>query len=106
MIRKALLVRLEAKRGKEKEVESFLKSALPMVEQEPNTISWYAIKLSDTTFGIFDTFPDEGGKQSHLAGKVAVALMAKAPELFAQRPVIEQVEVLASKLPQTSAAAR
>jgi quinol monooxygenase YgiN len=106
MIRKALLVTVEAKPGKEKEVESFLQSALPMVRQESGTISWYALKLNASTFGIFDTFSDEEGKKAHLAGQVAVALMARAPELFKQRPTIEQVDILAYKIPQTSTVGR
>jgi quinol monooxygenase YgiN len=71
----------------------------PIVEQEPATITWYAIKLGPSTFGIFDTFPDDKGRDAHLAGRVAAALMAKAPELLAGPPSIEKVEVLAAKLP-------
>ena len=100
MVKVALLVRLEAKPGKEAEVESFLKSGLALVEEEPATTAWFAIRMGPTTFGIFDAFPDEAGRQAHLAGKVAAALMAKAAELFAQPPTIEQVDVLAAKLPQ------
>jgi len=99
MVKVALLVRLEAKAGKEEEVEKFLKSGLSIVEGEPATITWYAIKLGPSTFGIFDTFPDENGRQAHLSGKVAAALMAKASELLSQPPQIEQVEILAAKLP-------
>ena len=99
MVKVALLVRLEAKPGKEAEVESFLKSGLPVVQEEPATTAWFGIKLGPSTFGIFDAFPDEAGRQAHLAGQVAAALMAKASELLAQPPVIEQVDVLAAKLP-------
>ena len=99
MVKVALFVRLEAKSGKEAEVESFLRGGLPIVEAEPATIAWFAIRLGPTTFGIFDAFPDEAGRQAHLSGKVAAALMAKAPELLAQPPVIEKVDVLAAKLP-------
>lgn len=99
MVKVALFVRLEAKSGKEAEVESFLCGGLPIVEAEPATIAWFAIRLGPTTFGIFDAFPDEAGRQAHLSGKVAAALMAKAPELLAQPPVIEKVDVLAAKLP-------
>ncbi len=99
MVKVALLVRLEAKAGKEAEVENFLKSGLSIVEEEPATITWYAIKLGPSTFGIFDSFPDENGRQAHLSGKVAAALMAKASELLSQPPQIEQVEILAAKLP-------
>jgi quinol monooxygenase YgiN len=99
MVNVALLVRLEAKAGKEAELESFLKGGLPIVEEEPATIAWFGIRLGPSTFGIFDAFPDEAGRQAHLSGRVAAALMAKAPELLAQPPLIEKVDVLASKLP-------
>lgn len=99
MIKLALFVRLEAKPGKEEEVENFLRGGLPLVEQEPATLAWFGIRLGPTTFGIFDAFPDESGRQAHLAGKVAAALMAKAPELLAQPPVIEKADVLAVKHP-------
>jgi len=100
MVNVALLVRLEAKPGKEAEVASFLRGGLAIVQEEPGTTAWFAIKLGPSTFGIFDAFPDESGRQAHLSGKVAAALMAKAPELLSQPPVIEKVEVLAAKLPQ------
>jgi quinol monooxygenase YgiN len=99
MVKVALFVRLEAKPGKEGEVEAFLKSGLPLVQEEPKTIAWFGIRLGPTTFGIFDAFPDEQGRQAHLAGRVAAALMAKASELFASPPAIEKVDVLAAKLP-------
>ena len=99
MIKFALFVRLEAKPGKAAEVENFLRGGLPLVEQEPATLAWFAVRLGPTTFGIFDVFPDESGRQAHLAGQVAAALMAKAPELLAQPPVIEKADVLAVKLP-------
>ena len=99
MVKTALFVRLEAKPGKEAEVDSFLRGGLPIVQEEPATIAWFAIRLGPSTFGIFDTFPDEAGRQAHLAGRVAAALMAKAPDLLAQPPVIEKVDVLAAKLP-------
>ena len=83
-VKEALWVMLEAKPGKEKELESFLSGALPLVEAEPATVTWYALKLGPTMFGIFDTFPDDAGRQAHLQGKVAAALMAKAPELLSQ----------------------
>jgi quinol monooxygenase YgiN len=100
MVSLALFVRLEAKPGKEAEVESFLRAGLSMVQQEPATTVWFAIRLGPSTYGIFDAFPDESGRQAHLTGQVAAALMAKAPELLAQPPLIEKVDVLASKLPQ------
>lgn len=99
MVKTALFVRLEAKPGKEADVESFLRGGLPVVQQEPATIAWFALRLGPSTFGIFDAFPDESGRQAHLSGQVAAALMAKASELFAQPPVIEKVDVLAAKLP-------
>jgi quinol monooxygenase YgiN len=98
MVSTALFVRLEAKPGKEDEVASFLKSGLSLVQQEPATIAWFGIRLGPSTFGIFDAFPDEAGRQAHLNGKVAAALMARAGELFSQPPSIEKVEVLAAKL--------
>jgi quinol monooxygenase YgiN len=97
MITLGLLVRLEAKPGKEQEVADFLKSGLSLVMDEPDTVTWYGIKTGESTFGIFDTFPDEAGRNAHLAGKVAEALMANASELLASNPVIEKVEILASK---------
>jgi quinol monooxygenase YgiN len=100
MIKLALLVRLEAKPGKESDLENFLRGGLPLVQDEPATIAWFGIRLGPSSFGIFDAFPDEAGRQAHLSGKVAAALMAKAPELLARPPVIEKVEVLAAKLPQ------
>ena len=99
MIKTALLVRLEAKPGKEADVESFLRGGLSVVNEEPATTAWFAIRMGPSTFGIFDAFPDEAGRQAHLSGRVAAALMAKASELLAQPPVIEKVDVLAAKLP-------
>jgi quinol monooxygenase YgiN len=99
MVTVALLVRLEAKPGKEAEVESFLRSGLSLVQDEPATTAWFGIRLGPSTFGIFDAFPSEAGRQAHLSGKVAAALMAKASELLANPPVIEKVDVLAAKLP-------
>jgi len=99
MVKVALLVRLEAKPGKEAEVDSFLRGGLPVVLDEPATTAWFAIRLGPSTFGIFDAFPSEEGRQAHLSGRVAAALMEKAPELLAQQPVIEMVDVLAVRLP-------
>ncbi len=98
MVTVGLLVRLEAKTGKEADVASFLKGGLALVQEEPATTAWFAIRLGPSTFGIFDAFPDDSGRQAHLSGRVAAALMAKASELFAQPPVIEKVDVLAAKL--------
>jgi quinol monooxygenase YgiN len=99
MVTVALFVRLEAKPGKEAEVENFLKGGLAVVQQEPATTAWFALRLGPSTFGIFDAFPDEAGRQAHLSGKVAAALMAQAPELLSQPPAIANVDVLAAKLP-------
>jgi quinol monooxygenase YgiN len=99
MVNVALLVRLEAKPGKEAEVESFLKGGLAIVQEEPATTAWFAIRLGPSTFGIFDAFPDEAGRQAHLTGRVAAALMAQAPDLLSQPPSIDKVDVLAAKLP-------
>jgi quinol monooxygenase YgiN len=92
-----LLVRLEAKPGKEADVENFLRGALPLAQAEPATITWYAIRLGPSTFGIFDTFPDDSGRQAHLSGPIAAALMANASELLSQPPTIETVDILAAK---------
>jgi len=99
MVKVALWVRLEAKPGKEGEVESFLKSGLPIVQEEPATAAWFAIRRGPSTFAIFDAFPDDAGRQAHLSGRVAAALMAKASDLLARPPSIEKVDVLAAKLP-------
>src|ERR1700751_4289451 len=98
MVDVALLVRLEAKPGKEGDVEAFLRGGLAVVQEEPATIAWFAIRLGPSTFGIFDAFPDDAGRQAHLSGKVAAALMAKAGELLATSPSIEKIDVLAAKL--------
>ena len=97
MVKKALFIRLKAKAGKEAEVEEFLNGGLALVQEEPLTTDWYAIKFDDSTFGIFDAFDGEEGRDAHLNGKVAEALMAKASELLAEAPKIEKVDVLAAK---------
>jgi quinol monooxygenase YgiN len=99
MVSVGLFVRLESKPGKEAEVEAFLRGGLAVVEEEPATVAWFALRLGPSTFGIFDAFPDDAGRQAHLSGRVAAALMAKAPELLARPPAIENVDVLAAKLP-------
>ncbi len=98
MVKVALYVKLEAKPGKVAEVEKFLKDGLSVVQQEAGTVAWFAIRMGPTTFGIFDAFPDEAGRQAHLNGKVAAALMARAPALLAEPPRIEKIDVLAAKL--------
>ncbi|MDB5013817.1 MAG: antibiotic biosynthesis monooxygenase [Daejeonella sp.] len=97
MIKLGLLATLVAKPGKEQALEDFLKSALPLAENEQGTITWYAFKINADTFGIFDSFEGEEGRQAHLSGPIAKALMENAKELLASDPVIEQVDVLASK---------
>ena len=100
MTKLALYVPLQAKPGKEKEVADFLRSALPLVNAEPGTISWFAIQEGPSAFAIFDTFDDEAGRDAHLNGKVAAALMAKAGELLAKPPTIQKIAILADKLPK------
>ncbi len=99
MVTVALFVRLEAKPGKEAAVEEFLKGGLAIVMEEPETTAWFALRLGPSTFGIFDAFPSDAGRQAHLNGRVAAALMAKAADLFSVPPSIEMVDVLAAKLP-------
>lgn len=96
-IKMGLLVILEAKPGKEQEVESFLRGGLSLVQGEPATVDWYGFRLGPSKFGIFDTFPDEEGRKAHLAGPVAAALMASASDLLAKAPSIEKFDILASK---------
>ena len=91
-----LLVRLEARPGKEADVEAFLKSAQPLALNEKGTLKWYAIRLGPRKFGIFDTFANEAGRNAHLNGEIAKALGARAGELFAVPPQVEKVEVLAN----------
>ena len=100
MYKLALFARLEAKAGKENEVAKFLEAGLAMANQEVTTPIWFALRFGPTTFGIFDAFTDENGRQAHLTGPIAKALMEKAPDLFAKPPAIEKVEVLGAKLPR------
>jgi quinol monooxygenase YgiN len=100
MVTLALWVRLEAKPGREAEVESFLRAGLSVVGEEPATAAWFALRLGPNSFGIFDAFPDEEGREAHLAGRVAAALKQKAADLFSQPPEIQKVDVLAAKLPR------
>jgi quinol monooxygenase YgiN len=98
MVTVGLFVRLEAKPGREKDVEAFLRGGLPLVEAEPATTVWFGIRLGPSTFGIFDAFADEAGRNAHLTGRVAAALGEKASDLFAKPPSIERVDILAAKL--------
>ena len=93
----ALLARVEAKPGKENDVEAFLISALPLAQAEPDTVRWYSWQIGSSTFGIFDTFETEDGRKAHLQGQIAAALMANASVLLARDPVIEFVDLLAVK---------
>jgi quinol monooxygenase YgiN len=97
MVKLAFFARLEARPGKEEAVAKFLEKALEMVKKEPTTINWYALRLSPTTFGVFDTFNNDDGRQRHLSGPVGRALMAAAPELFSSPPSVDPVDVLGSK---------
>jgi quinol monooxygenase YgiN len=99
MVTRGLLVRLEAKHGKETEVEEFLRSALPLVRQEPATTAWFAIRFGRLEYGIFDVFPDDAGRDAHLNGAIAKALMQNADSLLAAPPQIQKLSVLADKLP-------
>src|SRR5262249_4567972 len=98
MVTKALIVRLEAKAGKEEELAAFLREALPLVQGEPQTLAWFGLRISDSSFAIMDAFPDDEGRQAHLNGAVASALIAKADELLATPPEIQRADVLAAQL--------
>jgi quinol monooxygenase YgiN len=107
MVTVALLARIEAKPGKEAVVEKFLKDALQIVEAEPATTVWFALRLGPSTFGIFDAFPDDAGRNAHLSGKVAAALMSEETKaLLAKPPTIEKIDVLAAKLSGKAASSR
>ena len=98
MLSLGLFVRLEAKPGKEKDIAAFLMQGLQLAQQETTTPLWFALRLGPSTFGVFDSFHDEAGRQAHLNGSIAKALMAQAPNLFATPPSIEKVEILGAKL--------
>ena len=100
MVTVGLWVPLKAKPGKEEDVASFLEGGRSLVEEEPDTTAWFAVRLGPSEFAIFDVFPNDSGRQAHLSGRVAEALMAQAPELFAQPPEIKPVDVIAAKLPE------
>jgi len=97
MDRFALLAQLKARPGKERDVEEFLVSARPLVLQEIGTTSWYAVMFDSSRYGIFDTFPDQTGRDAHVHGEIARLLFARAEELFAEPPLIQMLDVLASK---------
>jgi quinol monooxygenase YgiN len=100
MIHVGLLVTLQAKPGQEEAVADFLRGGLALAEEEPATTTWYATRLGPSTFGIFDTFPDDAGREAHLAGRMAAALMANAPEMLAEPPSIQKLDILAAKTRQ------
>ena len=97
-VKLGILATLKAKPGKEAEVEEFLKSALPLANQEAGTVVWFALKLDANTFGIYDAFKDEAGREAHLSGPIAAALMAKWKDLLSEPPKIQTIDVLAAKL--------
>jgi quinol monooxygenase YgiN len=99
MVSRGLLVRLEAKPGKENEIEELFRSALPGIREERGTTEWFAIRLGRGDYGLVDVFPDDAARDAHLSGAVAAALFAKAPELFAKAPDIKKLDVIAFKLP-------
>lgn len=99
MVSVALFVQLKSKPGKEGDLEAFLRAGLALVQEEPATMAWFAVRFGPSTFGIFDAFPDDAGRQAHLSGRVAAALMARAPELLSEPPTIEKIDILAAKLP-------
>jgi quinol monooxygenase YgiN len=99
MITVGILVRLEARPGKEEELAAFLMQGLELANQEATTPLWFALRLGSRSFAIFDAFVDESGRQAHLTGPIAKALMAQAPHLLAESPSIQQVDVMGAKLP-------
>jgi hypothetical protein len=94
-----VLVRVHARPGKEREIENFLRDGLGLIEDESDTATWFALRINCATFGIFDAFTEDTGRQAHLSGKVAAALLERSDELFTRPPTIEKVDVLAVKLP-------
>ena len=99
MVTTGLIVRLTAKAGKAEELSSFLRDALPLVQDEPDTVAWFAVAIGGSSYAIVDVFPNEQSRQTHLDGAFAAALFAKAEELLEGQPEIEYVDVLAAKLP-------
>src|SRR6201981_3220171 len=106
MVKKALWAELNAKPGKEKELEEFLKSAQPLAEREKDTVSWYAVKMSPSNFGIFDTFADEAGRQAHLNGEIAKAMMSKEKDMLADDQKKHQIYIIAPKTRASASPAR
>ena len=104
MVTKGLIVDLEAKPGKEHELAAFLHQAVPLVEDEPQTVAWFAFRTGERSFAIVDAFPDQRGRRAHLEGAVAAALGERADDLLARAPAIEPVDIIAAKLPSEQAA--
>jgi quinol monooxygenase YgiN len=104
MAKLAIWVQVEAKPGKEQAVAEFLKSAQALAEKEQGTLTWYAVKLEGTKFGIFDTFAEEKGREAHLKGEIAKALFANVQELFVREPEVHKLEILAAKAPGSAKA--
>lgn len=100
MVNVGLMVRLEAKPGKEMDLETFLRGQLPFAQGEPETTAWFAMRLGPRTFAIFDAFPNESGREAHLSGQIAEELKAIAPEMLKKPPTIEKIDVLAAKIPE------
>jgi len=99
MVTVGILATLKAKPGKQAELAEFLRSALPLAEDEPETTAWFAVQLDESSYGIFDVFPSADGRQAHLDGPIAAALLAKADELLSEPPDIKPIDILAAKLP-------
>ena len=97
MATKAIWVMLKAKPGKEADVEAFLKQGAVMSNDEPQTVTWYGVKMGPGVYGVFDTFEDEAGRDAHMNGEIAKALMANAPDLFSNELRIEKMDILAAK---------
>jgi quinol monooxygenase YgiN len=97
MAKLALYVALEAKVGKEEEAAEFLRSLLPLAQEEPGTTTWYAVRFGHNTFAIFDAFPNEDSRNAHLAGDLAVTLIQEAHDLFVDPPEIQRLDILACK---------
>ena len=99
MTTRGVFVTMEAQPGREQEVERLLVEARPLVDEEAGTVAWFAVRLGPTSFGVFDAFDDEAGREAHLSGRVAQLVFGRAEELFAGPPTVQQVDVLADKLP-------
>ena len=94
---KGVLALVEAKPGQEQAVWDFLNGGREIVLGEPDTKTWYAFRVNDNTFGIFDTFESEEGRQAHLNGAIPAALAQHGPELLAKDPDIKLIDLIAVK---------